>query len=87
MSKHIDISLPIYKWGKCHCHDCEEDEIMEEKAKVYNPLPDSVRPKSSLRMLEDEETRNFMGMTEDEFEDYMNRLLHQTREYEYVVED
>tara|TARA_R110002110_G_scaffold83562_4_gene216946 strand:+ start:81 stop:251 length:171 start_codon:yes stop_codon:yes gene_type:complete len=52
---------------------------MEEKAKVYIPLPDSVRPKSSLRMLEDEETRNFMGMTEGEFETFMNRLLHESR--------
>ena len=52
-----------------------EDEIMEEKAKVYLPLPDNVRPKSSLRMLEDEETRNFMGMNEVEFETFMNQLL------------
>jgi hypothetical protein len=57
-----------------HCDICE-DEIMEEKAKVYIPLPDNVRPKSSLRMLEDEETRNFMGMTEGEFETFMNQLL------------
>ena len=75
MSKHIDISLPKYKWGKCHCHDCEEGDIMWEKAKVYIPLPDNVRPKSSLRMLEDEETRNFMGMTEGEFETFMNQLI------------
>ena len=88
MSKHIDISLPKYKWGKCHCHDCDEDDIMWEKSKVYIPLPDNVRPKyscnpldhcdiceSSLRILENEETRNFMGMNEVEFETFMNQLL------------
>ena len=63
---------------RCHCDMCE-DNIMEEKAKVYNPLPNNVRPKSSLRILEDEETRNFMGMTEDEFETFMNQLLHESR--------
>ena len=78
MSKHIDISLPKYKWGKCHCHDCEEGDIMWEKAKVYIPLPDNVRPKSSLKMVDELSIQNFMGMTEDEFETFMNRLLHET---------
>jgi len=55
------------------------DYVMEEKAKVYNPLPDNVIPKSYLSILEDEETRKFMGMNEVEFETFMNQLLHESR--------
>ena len=69
-----------------HCDICE-DEIMEEKAKVYIPLPDNVRPKSLIRQsnalhnrqvleeIDGEEARNFMGMNEVEFETFMNQLL------------
>mgnify|MGYP003656891446 CR=1 FL=1 len=66
----------------CYCAKCSwsrEDDIMEEKAKVYNPLPDNVIPKSYLSILEDEETRKFMGMNEVEFETFMNQLLHESR--------